>query len=79
MGCLSLRATLRYRCVIVPLKQIESGIYGELIIVYPKPDLSDLLKGDYTAKDEWYRFVDLALAGPEAQKRKEVKPIHESF
>ena len=27
----------------VPLKQIEYGVYGDLIIIYPKP----LLKGDY--------------------------------
>ena len=27
----------RYKVLIVPLKQIEYGVYGDLIILYPKP------------------------------------------
>ena len=26
-------------------------------------------------EDEWYRFVDLALAGPDAQRRKEARQV----
>ena len=32
---------------LVPLKEIECGAYGILVITYPKP-YSDHLKGDYT-------------------------------
>ena len=35
-----------YVCI-VPLKYIEYGVYGDLIIIYPKPYSMYLIKGDY--------------------------------
>ena len=30
---------------------------------------------NHVSEDEWYRFVDLALGGPDAQKRKEAQLV----
>ena len=37
--------------VIVPLKQIECGVYGDLIIIYPKP-YSIYLRGTISPRQE---------------------------
>ena len=40
-----MEATISYR-VRVPLRELEYGVYGDLIMVYPKP-YSIYVRGDY--------------------------------
>ena len=43
---------LNSRCHIAPLKKIEYGVYGDLIMNIPKA-IFYLLKGDYSSRDSW--------------------------